>query len=999
MSTRKSRSKSKHGMRGSPPPAGEAPAPEVVAASLEAGATDQLADATEPPQHRFCTVGIGASAGGLEALLAFVSAVPASLGMAIVVVTHQRADQPSLLTDLLARRSVLPVVRAAEGLELEPDHVYVCPPGKNIALMRGVLRLTEPVPNAGVSRPIDFFFRSLAADCEERAVAIVLSGTGSDGTLGLRAIKAQGGTAFVQDEASAQYPGMPLSAAATLLVDAVLPPQEMPARLVRHARGARDVVEPAGDSAVPSAQLVHTVLTLLRRRTGHDFTGYKPTVIARRIARRMRVHQLDSVAQYLTLLEAHPHELDLLFSELLISVTNFFRDEEVFRSLAALLAPKLAGDSDEGIRVWVAACSTGEEAYSLAILLAELGLTSGRWNKAQLFATDIDPNVIEYARLGLYPEGIAADVGPERLERFFVREDDGYRINKNIRERCVFAVQSIIKDPPFTKLDLLSCRNLLIYLDEEAQHHLIQLFYHALAPGGLLLLGTSETISGFEQLFKPVDRRLKIFERLPRSADATSHYDWHAPWPVPGRVAPQSSAGMAPESMALHASRVLLERFAPPTLVVNGRGDILFVHGSTGTYLELSGGEPQANLLAMARNGLRGALVAGLRRAANEEREVVCSSVRVRGSGESTLVDVIVQRLNEPVALRGLFRVSFDSAETEPASPQSPPGPGRPRGRHAQLERALHHARGALQGSIEELQGSNEELQSANEELQSTNEELQSSNEELQTAREEQNSMNEELQAVNLELRAKMDELSRANDDMANLLESTDIATLFLDRQLRIKRFTELTREVFNLLPTDVGRPVADLASNLRYDRLTEQARSVLETLRPHEVEVQTSQGLWRLVRITPYRTSKNVIEGVAISFLDIDRVKRAELSASSLELADSVIQTAHEPLVVLNDKSSIVSANPAFLALFELDALEISQTSLFRVGGGLFESPEVHARLEPLLAEGTPFQGLVLDYRTLQGRQRLRVNGRCLAGSFASSRHFMLALDVLSRE
>jgi two-component system CheB/CheR fusion protein len=995
VSTKKKSSKAKLRARGTSLAAGEASPP----ASPETGLVSVPESASGSRKSPFCTVGIGASAGGLEALFEFSSALPASLGMAIVIVTHQSADQPSLLTELLARRSALPVRLAADGLELEPDRVYVCPPGKNLALNDGAFRLSDPVHDGKVPRPIDFFFRSLAADQDSRSIAIVLSGTGTDGSLGLREVKAHGGAALVQDPQSAQYPDMPMSAAATLLVDAVLPPGEMPARLMSYGRSVRALAGPAGATADSPTELVRTVLTLLKRRSVHDFTGYKPSVVARRIERRMRVQQINAVREYISFLESHPHELDLLFAELLISVTSFFRDEEAFRALAALLGPKLEQHGDEPFRVWAAACSTGEEAYSLAILLAEIARGSERWGRTHVFATDIESNVIEFARHGLYPEGIAPDVGAERLERFFVREGNGYRISKEIRERCVFAVQSVIRDPPFTKLDLLSCRNLLIYLDAEAQQQLIELFHHALEPGGLLLLGTSETINGFEQLFKPIDRKLKIFERLPRAAGATSLLERHAPWPLPERAAPPSTVALLPGSVAQHASQVLLERFAPPTLVVNGRGDIVFVHGSTGTYLELNAGEPETNLLAMAREGLHGALLAGLRRAASEDREVVFPGVHVRSNGEDTLVDVIVQRLSQPDALRGLFRVSLDASQAEPSPhPHSVPV-GEARGRHAQLERALQHARGALQGSIEELQGSNEELKSANEELQSTNEELQSSNEELQTAKEEQNSMNEELHAVNVQLRAKMDELSRANDDMANLLDSTDIAMIFLDGQLRIKRFTELAREVINLIPGDVGRPVADLVSNLRYDQLMDDVRGVLSTLRPHEVEAQTSQGLWRLVRITPYRTSQNLIDGVAISFLDIDRVKRAELLAGSRALTDSVVQTAHEPLVVLDESAIIASANPAFLELFELPASDALQTSLFQVGGGVFAGSEMRLRLALLLAEGTPFQGVALDYGSKKGRRHLLVNGRGLSAPFAVPRYFLLALGEQSQQ
>jgi two-component system CheB/CheR fusion protein len=941
-------------------------------------------------------VGVGASAGGLDALQTFLSAVPRAAGIAIVIVTHQAPDQKTLLPELLARKSALPVVIADHGLEIEPDCVYVSPPGKRVGLRAGVLHLSDPVHAGPVELPIDFFFRSLAADQEERAVCIVLSGTGSDGTLGLRAIKAHGGLAIAQDEKTAQYPGMPMSAAATLLVDRVVSPQEMPAIISGYARGFRNGAGGLAGTQITPTEAVHAVLALLHRRSGHDFRGYKAAAMVRRIERRMRVHQIEAVADYVALLATHPHELNLLFSELLISVTGFFRDSEVFRALDALLRRRLAEQLEEAaLRVWVAACSTGEEAYSVAMLLYELRESSGRPGHIQIFATDIDPNVIEHARQGLYPHGVAADIGAERLKRFFVRERDGYRVKKDIRELCVFAVQSVIKDPPFTKVDLLSCRNLLIYLNQDTQQRLIPLFHYALEPGGLLLLGTSETVSGFEQLFKPVDRRHKIYERMPRAVDASALLEWHPPWPLPGRPVQPSLALPAPTAIALQSGQLLLDRFAPPTLIVNAQGDIVYVHGRTGMYLELASGEPHNNLFALAREGLHAALAAALRRAAKEDREIVHTGAQVRHGGKSMRVDLIVRRLTEPDALRGLFRLSLDASEVASPRRSAPARAGARERRDAELERELQHARGALQGSIEELQSSNEELKSMNEELQSTNEELQSSNEELQTSKEELRSMNEELHTVNLELQTKMEELSRANDDMANLLESTDIATLFLDRHLRIKRFTELAREVIHLIPGDVGRPLRDLVSNLRYDQLTEDARRVLETLRPYEIEVQTNQGLWRLVRIIPYRTSLDVIDGVAINFLDIDRVKRAEMMATSRALTDSIVHTVREPLAVLDEALNVVTANPAFFALFELSPVQGDPGSLFEVGGGVFAKSELRALLQRLLAEGASFDDVELDHHRRDGGvRRLRVSARRLLGPVAAPGHLLLALD-----
>jgi len=968
-----------------------------AAPTFSASEEPVLGKATRQRQLAFATVGIGASAGGLEALFAFLDAMPPAAGIAIVIVMHQQPDQTSLLPELLARHSAAPVVLAVDGLEVESNRVYVSPPGKHVALNGGILRLSNPVQNSGVRLPIDFFFQALAADQGDRAICIVLSGTGTDGTLGLCAVKGHGGLTLAQDEQSAQYPDMPLSAAATLLVDCVLPPQEMPQLLLGHANGSRDGMATHAVDSNALSGAVDTVLALLEQRSGHDFRGYKTAAVSRRIERRMRVHQMDLVADYLALLETNRHELDLLFSELLIGVTRFFRDKEVFHALASLLGSRLMeGARGAPVRAWVAACSTGEEAYSMAMLLSELSLGSGRRSRAQVFATDIDSNVIERARLGRYPEAVAADIGAERLERFFVRDGTDYCVKKDIRELCVFALQSLIKDPPFTNLDILSCRNLLIYLNAETQQQLIPLFHYALKPGGLLLLGTSETIAGFEQLFKAVDPKHKIYERLPW--DATGWLRHRAPWPLPERAAMPSRSLTRPTGIAIPTGRMLLERFAPPTLIVNEQGDLFYVHGRTGPYLELNDGEPQNNLFAMAREGLRGALAAALHDAAREDREILHDGVVVRSNDKSTRVNLIVRRLAEP-ELRGLFRVSLDADRPTP-SPRATSAPtGRPRPRRdTELERELSDARGALQGSIEELQSANEELKSMNEELQSTNEELQSSNEELQTSKEELKSMNDELHTVNVALQTKMVELARVNDDMANLLESTDIATLFLDNHLRIKRFTELTREVINLIPGDVGRPVSDLVSLLRYDRLSEDAREVLETLRPHEVEVQTNRGQWRLVRIIPYRTSVDRIEGVTINFLDIDRVKRAEMLAASRALADSIVHTVHEPLAVLDEALNIVTANPAFLVLFELRPTGGEQGSLLEVGGGLFAVAEMRARLQRLVAEGVPFQDVWLDQGSREASpRRLRVNARPLLGPHATSGHLLLALNASS--
>jgi two-component system, chemotaxis family, CheB/CheR fusion protein len=950
----------------------------------------------------FPTVGIGASAGGLAALENFLSAVPADAGVAIVIVTHQHPDHESLLPELLARRSILPVSPISAGTKLEPNRVYVSPPGKTVTVIGGCLQLSDQVRDGTMQLPIDAFFRTLAFDQEDHAICIILSGTGTDGSLGLRAIKGHGGMAIVQDEASAQYPGMPLSAASTLLADCVLAPAEMPERVMSYAR---DLQKSSGAQVANAQSLsegMRSVLGLLHLRTGHDFSGYKTPAVARRIERRMRVHHLELVLDYLALLKSQPHEVELLFSDLLINVTSFFRDAEAFGALESLLGLRLSeqGPGEPALRIWVPGCSTGEEAYSIAILLAELHTRSDRRPNAQIFATDIDPVVIDHARLGLYPAGIALDVGARRLERFFVAEGNNYRIHKDIRELCVFALQSLIRDPPFTKLDFISCRNLLIYLDAPTQRRVLPLFHYALKPGGVLLLGSSEAISGFEHLFKPIDRKHKLYERLEHgaeNAEGTAPSLSRVPWPLSSRSTqpPRAPALAAPGGIPMLADRALLQRFCPATLIVNGGGDIAYIHGRTGKYLEPTSGEPKNNLLSMAREGLHGALASALRRANAEAEEVVCQGVQVRNDEAYQSVNITVARLGDNEALRGLFRVSFEPARSEPRSERARSGKSRPPPASGQLERELQHTRGALQGSIEELQSSNEELKSMNEELQSTNEELQSSNEELETSKEELQSLNEELQTVNLQLQLKMEELSHANDDMANLLESTDIATVFLDRNLCIKRFTDLAREVISLIPADVGRPVGNLASNLRYDQLTLDAQTVLDTLLPHEVEVQTRQGQWRLVRMIPYRTSKNVIDGVAITFLDIDRVKRPELLAASRALADSIVQTVHQPLAVLDEFLGIAAANPAFLRTFDLSSTGVEQRPLFEVGLGVFAAPEMRVRLHRLLADGVPFEDFELHYDSVhEGHRRLLVNARRLFGPVTTPCHILLAFE-----
>jgi two-component system CheB/CheR fusion protein len=874
-------------------------------------ATPAATASATPGSGAFPIVGIGASAGGLAALEEFFGAMPADSGMAFVVVTHQHPDFPSLLPELLSKVSRLKVVAVRDGMKVEPDHVYVSTPGGYLALLGGTLHRMEGGAEESPRLPIDYFFRSLAEERKERAVCIILSGMDSDGALGLKAIKAEWGMAMVQQVRSAKHPEMPASAIATGLADYVLPPAEMPARLVAYAQGP--CLAPPHDeaAAAETGQPLQKVFVLLRARTGHDFSSYKSSTIRRRVERRMNLHQLGGLADYVRFLQDNPHEIDILFKELLISVTHFFRDPEAFAVLAESALPALVESRPDhhGLRVWVPGCATGEEVYSLAILLRECVEAAKRHCEIQIFGTDLDQEAIETARHGRYPAGIAADVSPERLDRCFTRDDSGYRIRKEIRETAIFAVQNVIKDPPFTKLDLISCRNLLIYLNADLQRRLLPVFHYALKPGGLLVLGSSETIGGFTDLFEVIDKKWRIFRRKESAAAPHPLLDFPVHVLPPGHAdhAPARSRAPRESNIARLVEQLLLARFAPSAVVVSDRGDVVYIHGRTGDFLEPAAGQPRLNILDMARDGLQLELAAALRQALAHNGEVLREDLRVRTRGEDVHFDLGVARILEPESLRGLLLVTFRPRPAEPPRPEGPARGQRDAGRIGELERELQCTRESLQTTIEELETANEELKSANEELQSTNEELQSTNEEMETSKEEMQSLNEELTTVNAEMQSKVEDLSRTNDDMQNLLNGTRIATLFLDQQLNIKRFTEQARHLVNLIQSDIGRPLADLVSSLAYDRLVPDCREVLRTLVFRVAEVQTRDGHWYLMRIMPYRTADNVIDGVVVTFLDIDPIKSAE---RSLLRMSKVFLEGPEPMMILDLEGRIVDLN-----------------------------------------------------------------------------------------
>ena len=826
-------------------------------------------------KETFPIVGIGASAGGLEALEQFLSRVPPGSGMAFVIVQHLDPTHKGIMPELLQRATGMKVVQVKDRTPVHPDCVYVIPPNKDMSILHGVLHLLAPASPRGLRLPIDFFLRALAQDRQEHSIGVILSGMGSDGTLGLRAIKEKAGVTLAQDPATAKFDSMPRSAIDSGLADIVAPVGELPSKILAYLQCALPVTRSDEPMEDRTQSALEKVIVLLRTHTGNDFTLYKRNTLHRRIERRMGIHQIAKMTGYVRYLQENSQELDLLFKELLIGVTNFFRDPAVWeemrtRSLPTLLASRAPGHA---LRAWVPGCSTGEEAYSLAIAFREaVEEMKPKANFAlQIFATDLDRDAIDKARHGFFPENIAADVSPERLSRFFTKEERGYRVRREIREMVIFAPQNLIMDPPFTKLDILSCRNLLIYLTAEVQKKLMPLFHFSLVPGGLLLLGSAETVGASTGLFAPLSAKSRIFRRIeaavrpepvefPASFRAGKHTEVEV-----GLVSKPTA------SLQTLADQLVLQRYAPPAVLANDKGDIFYISGRTGKYLEPAAGKANWNLFAMARDGLRYELADACQRALRKREAILLHGLKAG----TQWVDVSVQQLDEPGPLQGLLMVVFTDVVT-PAPALTSRAPARS-ARLAETEQELQRVRAEARATHEEMQTSQEEMRSSNEELQSTNEELQSTNEELTTSKEEMQSLNEELQTVNAELQAKVDELSRASNDMKNLLDSTDIATLFLDRHLNVRRYTQQATKIIKLIPSDVGRPITDLVSNLEDPALADDVREVLRTLNSTEKPVSAPDGRWYSVRIMPYRTIDDRIDGVVITFADITAAKTLE--------------------------------------------------------------------------------------------------------------------------
>ncbi|MGH7182687.1 MAG: CheR family methyltransferase [Nitrospiraceae bacterium] len=923
------------------------------------------------PVHRnhatFPIVGIGFSAGGIEALEAFFRHLPSKPGAAFVVVSHQHASHTSLLPEILRRWTSLSVLEATDGLAVARNSVYLPPPGSRLAILHAMLHLMDSGDGMRPLLPIDYFLCSLSEDQQDQAVGIILSGTGTDGSLGLKAIRAESGLTMAQEPRSAKFAGMPQNAITLGVVDFVSSAAELGVQLCKFFRN-RTIIQPEEVTDGDGKRDLHKILVYLRDRIGNDFSLYKHTTTLRRIERRMNLHQIATLANYTRYLQSNSDEAHALFRELLIGVTSFFRDASTYDILAQEGLPQLLADKPDGdtVRAWVPACSTGEEAYSLAMLLQEYRTKYNRRFKIQVFATDIDSDAIDKARHGLYSEGIANQVSAERLNAFFVREDSHYRVKSELREGLTFATHNLLKDAPFTKVDVLSCRNFLIYLRPETQHGLIPLFHYALKPKGLLLLGSAETVDGFTNLFTPLDRKARIFSKEPGPASLPLREM---------RVAPDANSVLSPSVPTQHRVHALvdsiqtflLDQFSPPTVFVNRQGQVVYIQGRTGDYLEPAPGSANHKVADMTRPELRRDLMAALQLAEKQSGTVIRKGLRLHTLGSVRRVTLTVTPLSQPGPLEGLLMVVFDTEPARAKKGSIPPRKGPPSRKEHRTRLEMEYTQQHLHRTNADLQASNEEFTSANEELQSTNEELQSTNEELETTKEELQSVNEELITVNSQVQLKFEEATNANDDLKNLVNTTEIATIFLDNELRIKRFTPAASRVSKVIGTDIGRSFGDIVSTVRYDGLLDDARTVLETLLFKEQEVQADDGRWYLLRIVPYRTSTNLIDGLVLTYLDISAYKRdIEKMRKSQLRADRIVDRSPLPLIVLDTDLRVVMANRAFYRVFTSERREVERHPFTRILGGRFNHPALQTTLEKLIVEETEPQDMELKLESL---------------------------------
>ena len=886
-------------------------------------------------------VAIGASAGGLETLKTFFMHSIPNANIAFVILTHLSPDRVSVLPELLQQYTPIKVLPISNQQQVIANHIYVLPPGKKVAIHQGILELIEQIPTPHHAKlPIDFFLSSLAKDQVEKVICVILSGMGHDGTLGLRALRENGSLIIAQNAKSALYDGMPQSAINTGLVDYILAPEDMYAFILKYITDFNDKTIAIDKNLLAELQ---QILTLIKHQTGHDFSLYKHNTIFRRIQKRLDSLQISNLSDYVYYLHQNPAEINILFQELLINVTNFFRDPDAFELLKKQLLEKILINKSETscLRVWIPGCSTGEEVYSIAIIIYECRQHLKFDFNVQIFGTDIDENAIEIARAGIFPKSIRENITPERLERFFIIENGFYKIIPDIRKMIIFATQSIIKDPPFTKLDLLSCRNLLIYLSAKLQKRILTLLHYSLKPNGLLFLGTSETLGGAANFFNIIDKKWKIFQRNQDSSSFNSARSITSPNQASNiineKVTEKNMTEIEP-SLSNLIKNILLKYYTPACVVIDEKGAIIYVYGRTSRFLEFAPGEARLLFWEMISPELKSKIHSAIGKATTLKTEIILNNLQFKINDEIKYIHVKVRPLIETDLFKGkLLLIVFEEIVVPVLNAESNKK-GSINKKIGQLEQELKYTKENLQTTIEELETSNEELKSSNEELQSTNEELQSTNEEIETSKEELQSLNEELSTVNIELENRIEQLSSANDDIKNLVDNTEIATIFLDKNLCIKRFTPKATEIINLISTDVGRPLSHIVSNLHYEELVDDARSVLKTIQPIINESVDKSGHWYVIHIIPYRTITNIIDGVVITFLNIHAQKQAETQLNLIEKEHSFIKeingallnTMSHAAIILDKNGKVLMVNNQFLNQFKIKDDELIGYSLF---------------------------------------------------------------------
>ena len=964
---------------------------EISPTKTDAVKKVEYPDGMSKPERysRFPIIGLGASAGGLEACEMFLKHLPADSGVAVIIMLHLAPDRSSLLSEILGRVASIPVIEAEDQMKVQKNHVYIILPNHDIAIFNGALHLSVPEEIRGHRMPIDFFFRSLAEELEEKSIGIIFSGSGSDGTIGLRAIIGAGGVSFVQEPGNAKYDGMPLSAIRNNLATYILPFDKIADELINYVKVFFDLTINKFPLIPAHQNSINKITMLLRSKTGNDFSFYKQSTIHRRIRRRMTQHNIDDFNIYIRYLQENPGEVKQLFKEILINVTSFFRDPEAFDVLKTDILPLLFNNKDENyiFRIWVPACATGEEAYSIAMVLREYMDEIKQEFQVQIYSTDIDESSIDTARSGRYPSSIVMDVSQERIRRFFTKEENGFRIKKDIREMIIFAVQNITKDPPFTKLDLVSCRNLLIYLDPVYQEKLILSFHYALRQDGILFLGPSESIGNSIHYFSSINRKWKFYG-IKNSITPVSKFFISEPF----QKNPKEFEAIHPIKLQKDSNFnelvkiALLNSFAPPSVVTDEKGNILYIYGDTGKYLRPAPGQASLNIIEMAKEGLQSELRKAINCKIFIKKPHLSTELMVKINGGKQMVIIRIKSLSGSETLQKLLLISFQesrqTSKEKSINLKEIPGK-RQLKRNNELEQELLYLKENLQSHMEEYQASIEELKSTNEELQSTNEELQSTNEELETSKEEIQSVNEELMTVNAELQSKIEQLTEIQNDLKNLLDNTNSGIIILNQNITIKRFNREATKVYRLLPTDIGRPLSDINSTIENFDLISESIAVLDSLIPREIEVHTNKDIWYMIKIMPYRTLDNVIDGTVLIFTEITDLKIIQKAAvTAREYAENIIDTIREPLIVLNDELKIVSASKSFFITFNMLPNEVISNSLYTLGEKQWDFSKLRQLLQDVTEQDTFFENIEMenDFPHI-GHRKFLLNARHISG------------------